>query len=48
MKLKDWLNKWHMDSLKINAKFLELELKFEEADKKAAWELYIELISVCL
>lgn len=45
MKLKDWLNKWHMDSLKINAKFLELELKFEEADKKAAWELYIELIT---
>lgn len=45
MKLKDWLNKWHMDSLKINAKFLELELKFEEADKKAAWELYVELIT---
>jgi hypothetical protein len=45
MKLKEWLNKWHMDSLKINAKFLELELKFEEADKKAAWELYIELIT---
>jgi hypothetical protein len=45
MKLKEWLNKWHMDNLKINAKFLELELKFEEADKKAAWELYIELIT---
>jgi hypothetical protein len=45
MKLKDWLGKWHMESLKINAKFLEVELKFEEADKKAAWELYIELIT---
>jgi len=45
MKLREWLNKWHMDSLKINAKFLELELKFEEVDKKAAWELYIELIT---
>jgi hypothetical protein len=45
MKLKEWLNKWHMDSLKINAKFLELELKFEESDKKAAWELYVELIT---
>jgi len=45
MKLKDWLGKWHMDSLKINAKFLELELKFEESDRKAAWELYIELIT---
>ena len=34
-----------MESLKINAKFLEMEFSFMEADKKAAWELYIELIT---
>lgn len=45
MKLKEWLNKWHMESLKINAKYLELELRFNDADKKAAWDLYIELIT---
>ncbi len=45
MKLKEWLGKWHMESLKINAKFLEMEFSFKESDKKAAWELYIELIT---
>jgi hypothetical protein len=45
MKLKNWLNKWHLDSLKINASFLELDIKFNNADKNAAWELYVELLT---
>lgn len=45
MKLKDWLSKWKMSSLKINAKFLEMEFKLEESDREAAWELYIELLT---
>jgi len=45
MKLKDWLGKWNMTSLRINAKFLELELQFNDADKNAAWELYTELLT---
>jgi len=45
MKLIDWLKKWKLETLKINVKFLELEFKPNEADKNAAWELYIELIT---
>lgn len=45
MKWKNWLNKWNMSSLKINAKFLEMEWNPVDADKDAAWELYIELLT---
>jgi len=45
MKLKSWLQKWNLESLKINAEFLEVELSFSQADKKAAWEMYIELLT---
>lgn len=45
MKFKNWLSKWNLTSLKINAEFLEVELKFEDLDKKAAWEMYVELLT---
>ncbi len=45
MKVKNWLKKWNLTSLKINAKFLELELNFSDTDKKAAWEMYVELLT---
>jgi hypothetical protein len=45
MKLSNWLKKWELNSLKINAQFLELEVKFNNADKNAAWEMYIELLT---
>lgn len=45
MKLENWLRKWNLTSLKINAKFLELELNFSDTDKKAAWEMYVELLT---
>ncbi len=45
MKLIEWLKKWNMDSLKINAEILELELTFKDADKAAAWEMYIEMLT---
>lgn len=45
MKLREWFGKWDMTGLKINAKFLELELKFNDADKSAAWEMYTELLT---
>ncbi len=34
-----------MDSLKITAPFLEMEWKPKDADKAAAWDLYIELLT---
>jgi hypothetical protein len=45
MKLIDWLKKWKLDSLQINAVYLQAELSFSNVDKKAAWELYIELLT---
>jgi len=45
MKWSRWLEKWDMASLKINLNFLEMEWKPNDADKNAAWELYIELLT---
>src|SRR5437762_1496428 len=45
MKLRDWLDKWGLTSLKINLHFLEAEWAPKDADKDAAWELYIELLT---
>lgn len=45
MKTKNWFEKWNLTSLKINAEFLEVELNFSDTDKKAAWEMYVELLT---
>lgn len=45
MKLREWLDKWSMTSLKINPPFLEMEWKPSNHDENAAWELYIELLT---
>lgn len=45
MKWRKWLENWDMTSLKINAGFLAMEWNPSEPDKKAAWELYIELLT---
>jgi len=45
MKWRDWLEKWGMTSLKITPPFLEMEWQPQDADKAAAWELYIELLT---
>ena len=45
MKFRQWLSKWNLDSIKINAVYLEAELSFSNEDKKAAWEMYVELLT---
>lgn len=45
MKWSKWLENWDMTDLKIKTSFLEMEWKPQEADKDAAWELYIELLT---
>lgn len=44
-KWKDFLSKWNMESLTLKTNFLEMDLTFKDADKDAAWELYIELVT---
>lgn len=45
MKWRDWLAQWGMDSLRINLQFLEMEWTPQDADRNAAWELYVELLT---
>ena len=45
MKWRKWLENWDMTSLKIKTPFLEMDWSPQEADKNAAWEMYIELLT---
>ena len=45
MRLKDLLSKWNLTSLKVTTPFLEMEWEPQDADRDAAWELYVELIT---
>jgi hypothetical protein len=45
MKWRDWLAQWGLDSLKINLQFLEMEWSPQDADRNAAWDLYVELLT---
>ncbi len=45
MTLKDLLEKWGLTSLRIKAPLLDMEWQPMDADKTAAWELYVELIT---
>lgn len=45
MKWMDWLEKWGMTSLNFNAGFLEMQWEPKDPDRKAAWELYVELLT---
>ena len=45
MKWSKWLENWDMKSLKINLKFLEMDWAPQVADKEAAWEMYVELLT---
>lgn len=45
MKLRDFLEKWGLASLKIKGGWLEAEFTPKDPDREAAWELYIELLT---
>jgi hypothetical protein len=45
MQLKKLLEKWDLTSLKIKTPFLEMQWDPKDADKDAAWDLYVELIT---
>ncbi|HEX6095604.1 MAG TPA: hypothetical protein VF432_04700 [Thermoanaerobaculia bacterium] len=42
---RNWLDKWGMSELKINAYFLEMKWEPKDGDRDAAWELYAELLT---
>jgi hypothetical protein len=45
MKWSKWLEEWGLNSLKLNIGFLELDFVPQVADKAAAWDLYVELLT---
>lgn len=45
MNLGQWLEQWDLTSLKITPPFLSIEIHPRNADRKAAWDLYVELIT---
>jgi hypothetical protein len=45
MKRRDFLERWGLSCLKINLGFLEGEFEPRDADRAAAWELYVELLT---
>ena len=45
MKLKTLLKDFHLEKIKLGPKGAAVEISFEPADKDAAWELYIEMLT---
>lgn len=45
MKLRDLLGQFHLEKIKLRAKVVEVEMSFQPADKDAAWELYVEMLT---
>lgn len=45
MKLNELFGKFHLEKVKLNLAAVKLEMSFEDADKDAAWELYIEILT---
>lgn len=45
MKWKEWLDRWSMTGLSINAGFLNMEWEPKDRDRDAAWEMYVELLT---
>lgn len=43
--LKSFLSKWNLNGLRVNTGFLQADISFQNADKAAAWEMYIELLT---
>ena len=44
-RFRDLLERWGLSSLKITLPFLDAEFNPKDADRTAAWELYIELLT---
>ena len=43
--LRDLLAKHGLTKIRLNAGFMEAEFSFEDADKDAAWEMYVEMLT---
>ena len=45
MNLPGLLRNFHLEKVRLNLKMVQAELSFKDADKDAAWDLYVELLT---
>ena len=45
MDLGNLFKKFHLEKVRLNLHAVQLEVSFQEADKDAAWELYVEMLT---
>ena len=44
-RLQDWYRRFNLDSVRINVGVASANISFSDADRDAAWELYIEMLT---
>ena len=45
MRLDQWFSRFHLEKVKLNLAIVRTDITFEAADKDAAWELYVEMLT---
>ena len=45
MNLGAWFRTFHLEKVSLNTHIIGVEMSFEDTDKDAAWELYIEMLT---
>ena len=45
MHLGNLFKNFHLEKVRLNLKAIQLEVSFQEADKDAAWDLYVEMLT---
>ena len=45
MNLMRWFASFHLDKVKLGSSWATAEFSFEDTDKNAAWELYVEMLT---
>ena len=45
MNLPNLLSNFHLEKVRLNLKMVQAEFSFRDADKEAAWDLYVELLT---
>lgn len=45
MNAKTFFKNFHLEKVRLGPKWANLELTFEEGDKNAAWDLYVEMLT---
>ena len=42
---REWLEKWELSELRFSADFLDMRWQPTEADRNAAWDMYVEMLT---